>query len=272
MALGHHWRNEQRDYGVALDMYAEERRQMICQSLETDGRVTVAELAHRYDVVTETIRRDLDALEASGLLTRVHGGAIAKRASDPEPDLATRLGTNTAAKKRIALAASSFLPKGQLKSVLLDAGSTTLELVPYLDGKDVQIVTNALGIAQAALTITVDRLDLLPGRVRGRTHAAVGVETVRALSRLHPDVAFIGCNGMSEAGFTTPDVDEAAAKTAMVTQASRRIVLADSSKAGLNQLVCFAELSEIDVLVSDTGLSDSYVRLFEDNGIEVVRA
>ncbi len=85
-------------------------------------------------------------------------------------------------------------------------------------------------------------------------------------------MAFIGCNGMSAAGFTTPDVDEAATKTAMVTQAGRRIVLADSSKAGLVQLVTFAELGEIDVLVTDSGLSDSYTQLFEDNGIEVVRA
>ncbi len=252
-------------------MYAEERRQLICRSLEIDGRVTVAELAERYEVVTETIRRDLDTLESSGMLTRVHGGAIVKRTVDPEPDLPTRLGTNTAVKKRIALAASRFLPRGPLKSVLLDAGSTTLELVGHLDGKNLQIVTNALGIAQAALEISADRIDLLPGRVRGSTHAAVGVETVRALSRLHPDVAFIGCNGMSAAGFTTPDVDEAAAKTAMVNQASRRIILADSSKAGISQLVAFAELSEIDVLVSDTGLKDSYVHLFEDNGIEVVR-
>ena len=253
-------------------MYAEERRQLICDALDRDGRVTVAELAERYDVVTETIRRDLDTLESSGLLTRVHGGAIAKRTADPEPDLPTRLSTNTAAKKRIALAASRSLPSGPLKSVLLDAGSTTLELVGYLSGRNLQVVTNAVGIAQAALMVTTDRLDLLPGRLRHSTHAAVGVDTVQALSRLHPDVAFIGCNGMSAAGFTTPDVDEAATKTAMVTQAGRRIVLADSSKAGLVQLVTFAELGEIDVLVTDSGLSDSYTQLFEDNGIEVVRA
>jgi len=77
---------------------------------------------------------------------------------------------------------------------------------------------------------------------------------------------------MGPGGITTPDPDEAATKTAMMAAASRRIVVADSSKAGQVQLVTFAELGDIDVLVSDTSLSDAHVHLFEDNGIEVVRA
>ncbi|WP_043535778.1 DeoR/GlpR family DNA-binding transcription regulator [Actinomyces polynesiensis] len=252
-------------------MYAEERQQEILQTVEHEGRVSVSALAQRFAVATETIRRDLDTLSSLGLLTRVHGGAIPSR-SDEEPDLPTRLSTNTAAKRRIALAASAFLPSGTKPTVLVDAGSTTTELVPHLADRGLRIVTNALPVAEAALALGTVDIEILPGSVRGLTHAAVGVDTVRALSRIHPDVAFIGCNGMGPDGITTPDPDEAATKSAMVRAASRCIVVADSSKAGQRQLVTFAELGEIDVLVSDTSLSDAHVSLFEDNGIEVVRA
>jgi len=252
-------------------MYAEERQQQILRAVEHDGRVSVSALARRFAVATETIRRDLDALSAAGLLTRVHGGAIPSRSGD-EPDLPTRLSTNTAAKRRIARAAAAFIPTEADPTLLLDAGSTTIELVAHLEGRELRVVTNALPVAETALAVGVPAVDMLPGRVRGLTHAAVGVDTIRALSRIHPDVAFIGCNGMGPGGITTPDPDEAATKTAMMAAASRRIVVADSSKAGQVQLVTFAELGDIDVLVSDTSLSDAHVHLFEDNGIEVVRA
>ncbi len=253
-------------------MYAEERQQQILTAVETRGRVAVSELAAHFDVASETIRRDLDALDRQGLLARVHGGAIPRRTREVEPDLGVRLSTNTEAKRAIAAAAAQFLPTGEHATVLLDAGSTTVELVPHLDGLGLRIVTNSLPIAEAALTISTTGVDILPGTVRGLTRAAVGVDTVRALSRLHPDVAFIGCNGMGEDGFTTPDPEEAAGKSAMVAGARRRIVLADASKADVSQLVTFAELDDVDVLVTDRSLPDSHLRTFTDSGIEVVRA
>ena len=253
-------------------MNAEERQQQILTAVETRGRVSVTELAQHFDVATETIRRDLDALDRQGLLARVHGGAIPRRTRDIEPDLGQRLSTNTEAKRAIAAAASRFIPTGSDATVLLDAGSTTVEMIPHLDGHDLRIVTNSLPIAEAALSISCAGVHILPGVVRGLTRAAVGVDTVKALSRLHPDVAFIGCNGMGEDGFTTPDPDEAAGKSAIVAGARRRIVLADSSKSGVSQLVTFAELDEVDVLVTDSHLPDSHLHTFTDSGIEVVRA
>ncbi|MDN5963358.1 MAG: DeoR/GlpR family DNA-binding transcription regulator [Actinomyces sp.] len=252
-------------------MYAEERQQQILQAIEQDGRVSVSALARRFEVATETIRRDLDALSLAGLLTRVHGGAIPSRSGD-EPDLPTRLSTNTAAKRRIARAAAAYLPAGSDPTILLDAGSTTIELIPHLQGRDLRVVTNSLPVAESALAMNVPAVDMLPGWVRGLTRAAVGVDTVHARTRIHPDVAFIGCNGMGPAGITTPDPDEAATKSAMMEAASRRIILADSSKAGQVQLITFAETGDVDVLISDTSLSDAHVHLFEDQGIEVVRA
>lgn len=253
-------------------MYAAERQQEILASLHARGRVSVADLAEHYKVATETIRRDLDALAEQGLITRVHGGAIPARTQAIEPDLPTRLSTNIEVKSRLGSLAASLIPNAQGTTVLVDAGSTTLEVTRHLGGRQLRILTNALAIAQVAVELTDTAVALIPGQLRGLSHAAVGAETVHALSRLNPDVAIIGCNGMGPEGFTTPDLDEAATKNAMVTQAQLRIVVADSTKSGQRTLCTFANLEDIDVLVTDTALSQADYDLFTSHGIEVHRA
>lgn len=252
-------------------MYAEERQAKILAALERDGRVAVSELAASFDVATETIRRDLDSLAQRDVLVRVHGGAIARRTSDLEPDLPTRLSTNTASKMRIGAAAAHYLPPPG-SAVLIDAGSTTTELIPHLEGGNLRVITNSLPLAQAALGQQDTLVDILPGHLRPLTQAAVGTDTVQALAKIHPDVAFIGCNGISADGLTTPDPDEAAVKAQMVAQAATRVLLADSSKVGVRQLVTFARLDDIDVVVSDAAMTDSFVHQLQQAGIEVLRA
>ncbi|MFC0672935.1 DeoR/GlpR family DNA-binding transcription regulator [Brachybacterium hainanense] len=253
-------------------MYAQERQRQILAALEESGSVAVTELAERFEVTTETVRRDLDQLASAALLQRVHGGAVPRRTDSVEPDLATRSTTNTPAKARIAAAAARLLPSDPRTALLVDAGTTTAALLPHLAGRRGPLLTNAPAIAQAALSHPDLEVQILPGRLRATTQAAVGSTTVDALRRLHPEVAVLGCNGMTAAGFTTPDVDEAAVKAAMVAAADHRIMLADSSKAGVTQLVTFAAIADVDVLVTDDGLSDPAERSLRDQGIEVVRA
>jgi DeoR family transcriptional regulator, fructose operon transcriptional repressor len=250
-------------------MYARERRRQILESLSRTGRVTVTELAARFAVTTETIRRDLDQLDDQGLLVRVHGGAVPRRTVEVEPDLASRRVTNIEAKRSIALAAARLLPSDPHAAVLLDAGTTTGELLPHLAGRRGPVITNAPAIAQGALVHTDLAVHVLPGRVRPTTEAAVGSSTVDALRVLHPEVSFLGCNGLDAEGFTTPDPDEAAVKAAMVRSAGRRVVLADSTKIGARHLVTFAALGDIDMLVTDADLPDDLHQLLTDTGIEV---
>jgi len=253
-------------------MYAQERQRQILEALERTGRVAVAELAEHFDVTTETIRRDLDHLSADGLILRVHGGAVPRRTAVAEPDLETRRATNTDVKRRIAAAVADLLPRDADASILLDAGTTTAELLPHLAGRRGPVITNAPAIAQGALAHTGLEVQILPGRLRGTTQAAVGATTVAALGVLHPDVVVLGCNGLGPDGFTTPDPDEAAVKAAMVAAAGLRIIVADSSKAGARTLVTFATAADVDTLVTDTGLSDDAMRQLTEEGIEVVRA
>lgn len=237
-------------------MYAEERQQAIADLLSRRGRLSVTELADRFTVTTETVRRDLSALERAGLVRRVHGGVIPAGSlsvlelSANERDLA-----HADEKDRVAEAALAQLP-GPGGSVLLDAGSTTARLAGLLP-LDVAytVFTNAVPIAGRLSGRPNIELHVLPGRVSRSTQAAVGEETVAAIDRLRTDVAFVGTNGLSHRhGLSTPDQSEAAVKNAMIRSARRVVVLADSSKIGQESTVRFGELDQIDVLITDQGL------------------
>jgi DeoR family fructose operon transcriptional repressor len=255
-------------------LYAEERRQAMADLITQRGRLSVTELAEAYDVTTETVRRDLSALEQAGLVRRVHGGAVpAKALSRLETAVTDRDLAQAEQKDRIAKAALTLLPPSG-GSVLLDAGTTTSRLAAHLPTDlDLTVITNAVPIAARLAVAPEADLYLLPGRVRRTTQAAVGEETVEALSRLRADVAFVGANGISlDHGLSTPDHSEAAAKRAMVAAARRVVALADSTKVGAEHTVRFAELAEIDVLVTDAGIADVDRKSLEELGIEVVVA
>jgi DeoR family fructose operon transcriptional repressor len=176
-------------------------------------------------------------------------------------------------KDRIGQAALGLLPPGG-GSVLLDAGTTTSRLANLLTAdQPLTVVTNAVPIASRLAPTTGLELHLLPGRVRRTTQAAVGEDTVAALARLRVDVAFVGANGISfDHGLSTPDHSEAATKQAMVRAAHKVVVLADSSKLGHEHAVRFAELADVDTLVTDDGITDADLKQLEDLGVEVVVA
>lgn len=257
-----------------MTMYAEERQQAMAQLVAERGRLSVNEISEQFDVTTETVRRDLSVLERIGLLRRVHGGAVPATAlAVMEAGLGERDLANTSHKDRIARAALDQLPAAN-GTVLLDAGSTTGRLASLLP-RDLRltVVTHAVPVAARLAGLPQVDLRLLPGRVRRTTQAAVGADTVEALQRLRADVAFLGTNALSIAhGLSTPDHEEAATKRAMVVAARRIVCLADSSKVDTESSVRFAELSEVDVLVTDDGIAAADRRALERAGVQVVVA
>lgn len=256
-------------------VYATERQGLIEQLLADDGRVSVVELARRFDVTTETVRRDLDALETAGALRRVHGGAVANdRASTTESSLGERLERHSSAKGAIGARAAAALPEGFRGSVYLDAGTTTAAvataLASRLGADPLEVVTHALTLAHGLSTVPGTSLTLIGGRVRGLTAAAVGADTVRAIESMRPDVAFIGTNGIAAGfGLSTPDPDEAAVKRAIVHAARRVVVVADSEKFHRELLVGFARLEDIDVLVTDAAPDAELASGLADADVEV---
>jgi DeoR family transcriptional regulator, fructose operon transcriptional repressor len=253
-------------------VYAEERQARIVELARADGRVEVGRLAEDLDVAPETIRRDLTTLERRGTLRRVHGGAIPLERLGMEPPFATRDTVMTAEKERIAKAALAELPDEG--TILLDSGSTTSRLAEVLPtDRELTVVTNGLNVAvtlakRPNLTVLV-----LGGRVRGRTLAAVDMWALDALRDTFVDVAFMATNGVSvDRGLTTPDPTEAAVKQAMIGAARRTVLLADHTKVGNDHLIRFADLHEVDTLITDTGLDPESVSELERDGVQVVRA
>lgn len=251
-------------------MYAEERQQEILRLARAEGRVDVPGLAADLDVTTETIRRDLTVLERAGVIRRVHGGAIPVERLGFEPALAARDAVMTVEKERIAKAALAEVPDEG--AIIIDAGSTTERLATILPmDRELTVVVNAPPLAVLLAPRPNLTMIMLGGRVRGRTLATVDDWNLRMLSQLYVDVAFMGTNGLSpERGFTTPDPAEAAVKRAMIAAARRTVVLADHTKAGNDFLARFAELTDVDTVITDNGLDGELAEDFERAGLRVV--
>lgn len=253
-------------------MYATERQQAILERARLEGRVEVRDLAEQLDVTPETVRRDLTALERRGVLRRAHGGAIPVERLGIEPGIADREARMAGQKERIAKAALDELPDGG--AVILDAGTTTVRLAELLPtDRELTVVTHGLPIAALLAARPNITLHLLGGAVRGRTLAAVGPWTERALQDVYAEVAFLGTNGLTlERGLTTPDLAEAQVKRALVAAARRTVVLADHTKVGRSDFAQVAPLSAVDTLITDSGLETDMADEIEAAGPRVVRA
>lgn len=261
-------------------MYAIERHERIAELLQASGRVTVTELADSLSVTAETVRRDLDVLERQGALRRVHGGAVASgKTSLVESTVADRSGQAREAKLAIARAAFDLLGNDFRGSILLDAGTTTGALAELLadwrgDGSSsITVITNSVPIAALLHHNPAIDLHLLGGSVRGVTSAAVGGSTIEQLAHLRPDIAFLGANGISaDFGLSTPEEREASVKSAMVRSARRTVALVDSSKLGDEALYRFAELRELDTLISDSDPIGTLSAALDSDEVEVIVA
>ncbi|HEY5833034.1 DeoR/GlpR family DNA-binding transcription regulator [Streptomyces sp.] len=252
-------------------MQTEERQREIVALAHREGHANVERLAATFSVPRETIWQDLALLERQGLLRRVHGGAIPLRRLGFEPDLPTRGEFMEAEKQRIAQAALAEVPAEG--AILLDAGSTTSRLAELLPGgRELTVITNSLPIAQLLAAQPGLTVITLGGRVRARTLAEVDVIAIRTLNSFRIDVSFLATNGVSvDHGLTTPDLAEAEVKRAMCQRARRRVLLTDSSKIGNDSFCRFADLRDLDVVVTDTSMEDEAAAEFTAAGPRVMR-
>ncbi|MGK5529039.1 DeoR/GlpR family DNA-binding transcription regulator [Streptomyces sp. URMC 129] len=251
---------------------AGERRRAIVDAARRAGSVEVTALAARLGVAPETVRRDLRALEAHGLLRRTHGGAYPVESAGFETTLTSRAIQHVPEKRRIAAAAAGLT--GDAETVFVDEGYTPHLIARNLPrDRPLTVVTASLTVAGAlAETGTVSVL-LLGGRVRGATLATVDHWATRMLAGFVIDLAFLGANGISRRhGLTTPDPAVAEVKRQAVA-VSRRVVLAGvHTKFGAAGFCRFAEIRDVDVIVTDTGLPAAEAHRYALQGPQVVRA
>jgi DeoR/GlpR family transcriptional regulator of sugar metabolism len=239
-------------------MLAGQRQLLILKEVRRRGAVRVSELTELLNVSDMTIRRDLDALSASGLVDKVHGGAtVPGRLSADEPGFEAKSTRQLEEKDAIARAAAELVEPGQ--AIGLTAGTTTWRLAHHLlDVPHLTVVTNSI---QAASILDRNRRPdltvVLTGGVRTPSDALVGPVAVTTLRSLHVDVLFMGVHGMTaDAGFTTPNLLESETDQAFIASAQRVVVIADHTKWGVRGLSRIVALEEVNALVSDTGLAD----------------
>ena len=258
-------------------MFAEERRAEIAKLVSSARRVNGADLARRYDVTMETVRRDLASLEEAGKLRRVHGGAVTvEQSTSLESSIASRQGMNTPEKRRIAAKAYEYLRDSDVGSIVLDAGSTIEILADYIGsenfslktGSDRIIITHAKLAEAEGVT-----LELVGGQLRKMTWAAIGARAAEYFATVRPDIAFLGANGIdAEFGVSTPGMNEAIVKTAICKSARRVVLLCDSAKFGQESLVRFADFENIDTMITDRAPDGELAQALEAAHVEVLIA
>ena len=252
-------------------MYPPERQHSITQMLlDAGGRATVAEISERFAVTTETVRRDLDVLARRGLLRRVHGAAELLQSAPFERALSDRHAEQREEKQAIAGWLAAEMPSEGV--AIIDSGSLTYVLAEVLrPAPELTIVTNNLPGAQLLADAGFRSVMTVPGSVRGLSAAAVDAWTVERLRSITADVSFVGVNGLTaEHGLTTTNSEESAVKRAMVLAGRKRIVPVISGKIGRNSFTTFAELGDVDLIVTDDGVDPELADELAAAGPEVV--
>ena len=252
-------------------LFAEQRKQKILELLNRDQSVRVAGLCVLFQASPASIRRDLQELQEAGLLVRTHGGAVNKRTAAFEPSLAEKQDCRQPEKAAIARLAVDLIQEGD--TVMLDAGSTTLEIARLLrQTLGIRVLTNALNIALELVSADVD-VTLTGGTLRRKTQSLVGPIAENVLAGLHVDKLFLATNGLDlKKGLTTPNVSEAQTKRAMIASAREVIVVADHSKFGCVAFSQICPLDKVHHLITDTGAPAEFIRALAKEGVKVHQA
>lgn len=250
-------------------MFGEERRLKIAEIISKDKSISVSELSKLFNVSESTIRRDLHVLEEKGFIQRTHGGAILKTGTHYEPAFFEKEEVELEAKRKIGKIAASLIEEGD--TILLDSGTTTLEIARNLKNMRLTVVTNSPLIAIELSKYEDIELIVTGGIQRWRTKALVGPIAEMVIKQFKVDKAFIGTNAISfEDGLMTPDLIEANTKKTMIEVASEVYVVADHSKFGKKSFVKFADLKDITAIITDDEIDYEVVKKYEQANVEIL--
>lgn len=235
------------------------RRLRILQIAESAGFVSLQRLVSELGASESTVRRDLDVLDASGQIQRTRGGAAFT--SDSQPDFDARRSVAIPQKQQIARRVVQMINEGE--TVLLDGGTTTLEVARQLTGKPLQVVTNSLPIANLLMNRPEIELIFIGGFVYPRTGVALGEQAVLALRHLHVNRLVMGTGGITEEGLFNSNALLVDTERQMIEAADRVTLVADSSKFGQRALSHLCSLHVVDEVVTDDGISMEWQRVLD---------
>jgi DeoR family ulaG and ulaABCDEF operon transcriptional repressor len=252
-------------------MHAAEREQVILSLLRDRGFVAFQELDRRLEASPATLRRDLDRLETEGRITRVRGGA---RLAEGGAEVARaqlggvpfheNINLNRTAKEAIGKAAAEMCAVGS--SVIIDGGSTTLQMCPHLEGLGLHVLTNSLHIVSALLPHRDTVVSIPGGTVFREQNIVLSAAEDDGVSRYHADQMFVGAAAVGPVGVMQSDVLLVQAERRLLERAERIVLLVDSSKFEGSAPHVLARLDEIHVVITDERVSERAATMVERSG------
>lgn len=251
-------------------MLVAERLQKIVQLVNERGSIRVTELSDLCGVTEETIRKDLDKLEAESKLMRSHGGAVSVQDTQQESPYFVRETTNVEEKKQIAMAAVSLIEPGD--RIILDASTSAWWIARYLPDQPLTVLTNSMKVALELAAKEKIQVVSTGGILVSNSLSFVGPLTERSLDTYHVDKMFLSCKGLHlTKGITEPNELQGLVKRKMIRQSDKVYLLADYSKFGVRSFTHVADWSDIHHLVTDAQSDPAIIRQIREQGIDVTQ-
>ncbi len=253
-----------------MAMLAIERRNRILEKLGSEGKVIVVDLSREFGVTEETIRRDLDKLDAEGLVKKTYGGAVSKRAMRMDLPYTVRKRSNIEAKQYIASIIADLIHDGDF--IMLDASSTAQYVAKLIKGKhDITLITNSLEI----LLELTDKSDWnvlsTGGTLKSRSLSLVGTVAEKMLQGFHVDIAVCSCKGIDMTmGITDSNEKDSDIKQAIFAAAQKKVLAIDSSKFDVCSFVRVCPLSTVDLVVTEKKPDSQWMERFKSENVDVL--
>lgn len=241
------------------------RKQKIIEQLNQSGEVDIKELAAELNISEITIRRDLNQLAADGLLYRTHGGATKVDPLEKPYSFVNKSAQNAAVKDAICRMAASQINDGDI--IFMDCGSTVFRLCQFIKNKKIKVITNSLPVIYELQDCSVS-VNIIGGELDKERQAVHGTTAIEHIQKYRATKAFLGIDGISEAGLFANSEHEASITTAFAANSAYTFILCDSSKIGKETYLNFAELDLINAIIIDAGADQ--LKDFKEKGIVVL--
>lgn len=252
-------------------MTVSQRRIEIFNILQRDIAIEINELAKQFNVSTMTIRRDLLIFEKQGLVTLNYGGAYLNKGVSVEPNFSLKSAQVVEYKEAIAIEASKLINDGD--SIIIDCGTTTLNIIKYIQNKKVTIITNSWPVISYLQGNSKIKLILAPGEYNEISGGTISSMTIEFYKNFFADKAFISTQGFSiEKGATVPSIDNALVKESILKAAKEKILLVDHTKFGNNYLIKHCDISQLDCIITDEKVEDYYLSMLKQQCKNVIVA
>jgi Transcriptional regulators of sugar metabolism len=251
------------------ELNVEDRRNKIIEILNRESKVKVVDLSKLFGISEVTIRNDLTELELSGVLERIHGGAISTSKAYYNMSLNDRMRTNEEQKRKIAAEVVNMISEGD--TIMINSGTTTLMVAMELKNiKNLTIVTNSLSISQETGHYKNFNLILLGGNLYPQYQFTYGDDTISQLKKYKADKLILSVDGVSsEDGLTTYHHLEAELTRQMIARVNRTIVVADYSKIGRTSFTHIDALENSDILITNQNANQEEVQAIREKGVEI---